>query len=48
MAVRLTCRRSPNHAELAGNVHHAASNAGSAIVGGQRLLLEHLLYSRAG
>lgn len=48
MAVRLTCRRSSDHAQLTGNVHHVASHSWSAVVSGQRLLGEHLLDGRSG
>jgi hypothetical protein len=43
--VRLTCCWPPDYAQLAGNVHHAASHAWPAVVGGQRVLCEHLLDS---
>lgn len=45
MALRLTCRRSSDYTELAGNVHYAASHSWSAVVSRQRLLREHLLDS---
>ena len=47
-AGRLTCRRSPDYAQLAGNVHHATSHARPAVVSGQRFLREHLLDSGPG
>lgn len=45
---QLTCRRSANDAQLAGDVDYASPVAGSAIVCGERVLREHLLDGRAG
>jgi len=48
MPVKLTRCWSSDHAQLAGNVHHATSHARPAVVSGQGVLREHLLDSRSG
>jgi len=47
MAMGLTCCWSSDYAQLAGNVHHAASHSRPAVMSGQRVLREHLLDSRS-